>query len=115
MRVSGSTTAFGRLPWPQMPAQFHPEPRRDVRRAVQSPDTDKPFFEKRTEPPRAAADRLPASTTATKVDIASRRSIGASSIFWKGRSRFSHMERKFGRPQLTNHARRQVHEHPENE
>ena len=56
MRALGSRTVFGRLPWPQAPAlaQFHPEPRRDVRRAVQSPDTDKPFFEKRTEPPRAA-------------------------------------------------------------
>jgi DNA-binding winged helix-turn-helix (wHTH) protein len=56
MRASGSTTAFGRLPWPQAPAlaQFHPEPGRDVRRAVPSPDTDKPFFEKRTEPAGAA-------------------------------------------------------------
>jgi DNA-binding winged helix-turn-helix (wHTH) protein len=55
MRASGSTTAFGRLPWPQAsPAQFHPEPGLDVRRAVQTPDTDRPFFEKRTEPTGAA-------------------------------------------------------------
>ena len=52
MRASGSTTAFGRLPGPQPSAlaQFHPEPGLDVSRAVQSPDTYKPFFEKRTEP-----------------------------------------------------------------
>ena len=32
MRASGSTAAFGRLPWPQGPAlaQFHPEPEFDV-------------------------------------------------------------------------------------
>ena len=56
MRASGSTTVFGRLPWPQAPAlaQFHPEPGLDASRAVQNPDTDKPFFEKRTEPARAA-------------------------------------------------------------
>ena len=56
MRASGSTTTFGRLPWPQAPAlaQFRGEPGRDVRRAVQSPDADKPFFPKRNEPARAA-------------------------------------------------------------
>jgi DNA-binding winged helix-turn-helix (wHTH) protein len=56
MRASGSNTAFGRLPWAQAPAvpEFHPEPRLDVRGAVQNPDTDKPFFEKRTEPAGAA-------------------------------------------------------------
>jgi DNA-binding winged helix-turn-helix (wHTH) protein len=60
MRGSGPTTAFGRLPWPQSPAlaQFHLGPGLDVRRAVQSavqsPDTDKPCFEKRTEPVDAA-------------------------------------------------------------
>ena len=56
MRASGPTTAFGRLPWPQSPAlaQFHPGPGLDVRRAVQSPDRDKPCFEKRTEPVDAA-------------------------------------------------------------
>jgi DNA-binding winged helix-turn-helix (wHTH) protein len=55
MRASGSTTAFERLPWPRTPAlaQFHPEPRREVRRAFQTQDTEKPFVEKRTEPASA--------------------------------------------------------------
>ena len=39
-----STAAFGRL------KQFDPEPALNVRRAVQSPDAARPFFEKRTEP-----------------------------------------------------------------
>src|SRR3984893_11142337 len=56
MRGSRPTTAFGRSPWPQSPAlaQFHPGPGLDVRRAVRSPDTDEPCFEKRTEPVDAA-------------------------------------------------------------
>jgi DNA-binding winged helix-turn-helix (wHTH) protein len=54
MRESGSNTAFERLPWPQAPAKFYPEPAPDVRRAVQTPDTDKPFFAIPTEPARAA-------------------------------------------------------------
>ena len=56
MRAPGSTTAFGRLPWPQAPAvaQFHTNPGLDVRRAVQSPYTDKPFFATRAEPAGAA-------------------------------------------------------------
>jgi DNA-binding winged helix-turn-helix (wHTH) protein len=56
MRASGSTAVFKRLPWPQAPAlaQFHPKPELDVRRAVQSPDTDKPFFAKQTKPACAA-------------------------------------------------------------
>jgi DNA-binding winged helix-turn-helix (wHTH) protein len=56
MRASASTTAFGRLHWSQAPAltQFHTEPGVDERRAVQTPDTDEPFFAKRTEPARAA-------------------------------------------------------------
>jgi len=43
------------LPWTQAKelAQFHPEPGLDLRGAVQSPDVDKSFFRKRTEP-RAA-------------------------------------------------------------
>jgi DNA-binding winged helix-turn-helix (wHTH) protein len=62
MDASRSTTVFGRLRWPQAAAlaQFHPEPGRDVRRAVQNvrpavqiPDTDEPFFAKRNEPVRA--------------------------------------------------------------
>jgi DNA-binding winged helix-turn-helix (wHTH) protein len=56
MRASESTAAYGRLPWPQTPAlpQFHSEPRPDERDAVQTPNTDKSFFAKRTEPARAA-------------------------------------------------------------
>ena len=44
MRASGSTTAFGRLPWVQAPAPAR----------AQNPDTDKPFLAKRTEPAGAA-------------------------------------------------------------
>src|SRR5215470_10719896 len=60
MRASGSTTAFERLPWPQTPglSQFRPEPRRDVRRAFQTPDTEKPFFERRTGPAGAASTEI---------------------------------------------------------
>jgi DNA-binding winged helix-turn-helix (wHTH) protein len=56
MRASGSNTSFGRLPWAQAPAvaEFHSEPGLDVIGAVQNPDTEKPFFEKRTEPAGAA-------------------------------------------------------------
>jgi DNA-binding winged helix-turn-helix (wHTH) protein len=52
MRASVSNTAFGRLPWAQAPAvaEFHPEPRLDVGSVVQNTNTDKPLFEKRTEP-----------------------------------------------------------------
>jgi len=35
-------------------AQFHPEPGLEARRAVQSSNTNKPFFEKQTEPAGAA-------------------------------------------------------------
>ena len=60
MRASASTTDFGRLHWPQAPAlaQFHPEPGVDERRAVQSPDMDKPLFAKRTEPARVTPTEL---------------------------------------------------------
>jgi len=60
MRASGSTAAFGRLPWPQAPAlaQFHPKPGLDVRRAVQSAVTHKPLFANRTEPGRAAPTEI---------------------------------------------------------
>jgi len=52
MRASASITASERLPWTQAPApaRFRPEPGRDVRRS----DTDKPSFERRTEPDGAA-------------------------------------------------------------
>jgi len=58
MRAPASTTVFGRLPWPQVPAlaQFHLEPRLDLKQVVQNPDTNNPFFEKRTEPARAATE-----------------------------------------------------------
>ena len=57
MRESGSNTAFERVPWPRAPAlaKLHPEPGPHVRRAVQSPDTGKPFFAIRTEPARATS------------------------------------------------------------
>ena len=42
MRALGSTVDFGSL------AQFHPESGVDARRTVQNPDSDKPFFGKRT-------------------------------------------------------------------
>jgi DNA-binding winged helix-turn-helix (wHTH) protein len=53
--ASGSTTTFGRLPWPQAPAlaQFHPEPGLDVRRASQSTDTERPVVANQTEPASA--------------------------------------------------------------
>jgi DNA-binding winged helix-turn-helix (wHTH) protein len=54
MRASASSTVSDTLPWPQPPAQFHPEPRLDARRPVQSQETDKPLFAKRTEPAGAA-------------------------------------------------------------
>jgi DNA-binding response OmpR family regulator len=56
MGVSASTMVFERLPSPKTAAltQFDPEPRLGVRRAVQSPDFSKPFFERRTEPARTA-------------------------------------------------------------
>jgi DNA-binding winged helix-turn-helix (wHTH) protein len=51
MSASRSTTAFGHLPSPQALAlaHFQPELGLDARHAVRSPDTDKPFFESRTE------------------------------------------------------------------
>jgi len=60
MRATGSNTSFGRVPRPDVPARFLPEPGLDLRRTVQSPDTDKPLFEKRTEP---------ASATPTEVSF----------------------------------------------
>jgi DNA-binding winged helix-turn-helix (wHTH) protein len=49
-------TIFGRLAWPQAQAlvRFHSEPRLNLIGNVQSPDADKPFFAKRTEPAHAA-------------------------------------------------------------
>ena len=60
MRASGSTAAFARLPWPQASAlaQFHPEPGLDKRRALQGPDTYRPFFEKRAEAAGAASTEV---------------------------------------------------------
>src|SRR5262245_12322808 len=56
MRASGSTTGFGRLPWPQTSAlpQYHPEPSLDARRDVQAPDRGTRFFETQTKPPTDA-------------------------------------------------------------
>jgi DNA-binding winged helix-turn-helix (wHTH) protein len=50
MRTSVSTTAFQHLPWTPGLAQFRPKPGPGVRRAVQSADMGKAFFENRTEP-----------------------------------------------------------------
>ena len=50
MRATGSNTAFGRWSRHDVQARFHPEPVLDLRPAVQSPDTDTPFFGKQTEP-----------------------------------------------------------------
>jgi DNA-binding winged helix-turn-helix (wHTH) protein len=60
MRASESTTAYGRSPWAQTPAlaQFYSEPRPDERHAIQTPDTDKPFFATRTEPTRAVSTEV---------------------------------------------------------
>jgi DNA-binding winged helix-turn-helix (wHTH) protein len=54
--ASGSTVVAGTLPWPQAPAltQFHPEPGLHLGRAVQTPDAEKPFFAKRSEPDHVA-------------------------------------------------------------
>jgi len=51
MRASASTTASGRLHWPQARAlaQFHPEPGFDVKHLDQRQNTDKPFSQKRRE------------------------------------------------------------------
>jgi len=56
MRATESNTAFGRVLRADMPAlaKFQPEPKLDLRRVLESPDTDKPLFEKRSEPASAA-------------------------------------------------------------
>src|SRR5215469_2449813 len=55
MPASESTTAFGRLRWSRRPAltQLHADSGLDVRRGVQNPDTDEPFFKRRPEPAAA--------------------------------------------------------------
>ena len=60
MRASASDTSLGRLPSPQTPplTHFHSEPRPDDKHAVQTLDTDKPFFAKRTQPTRAASTEV---------------------------------------------------------
>jgi DNA-binding winged helix-turn-helix (wHTH) protein len=59
MGASGSTTAFEHFPLPEMETlrHFSPGQRPGARRAVQSPD-DKPFFERRIEPVRAAPTEI---------------------------------------------------------
>jgi DNA-binding winged helix-turn-helix (wHTH) protein len=56
MGESGPSAIFGLMHRPQAAglAQFHSEPRPDLTGAVQRPDAEKPFFAKRTTPPRAA-------------------------------------------------------------
>jgi len=58
MRATGSNTAFGRWSRHDVQARFHPEPVLDLRPAVQSPDTDTPFFGKRTEPAGATPTKV---------------------------------------------------------
>ena len=58
MRATESNTAFGRLSRHDVQARFHPEPMLDLRPAVQSPDTDTPFFGKRTEPAGATPTQV---------------------------------------------------------
>jgi DNA-binding winged helix-turn-helix (wHTH) protein len=55
MGVLGWTTVFERLPWSKTAGltQFDPEPRVGARRAVQSPNSGKPLFERRTKLDRA--------------------------------------------------------------
>jgi DNA-binding winged helix-turn-helix (wHTH) protein len=57
MRLSRSTSAFPRLNWPQgrARAQFHPEPRVDVKRSNQRTGACKPISGKRIEPAGAAS------------------------------------------------------------
>ena len=52
MRASGSTAAFGGL------AQFDPESGRDVERAVQTSNADKPFSDKRARSAGAAPAKV---------------------------------------------------------
>jgi len=60
MRASRPTTALRSLPWFRASrlTQFHPEPRLDARRAVQTPRTDNPLFGKRTEPAAVAPSEI---------------------------------------------------------
>ena len=53
-----STTVFERLPRPESaaPVQLRPEPRRDVRRDLETPEDDRSFLAKRTEPGRASTE-----------------------------------------------------------
>ena len=77
MRVSASTTALALSPAAQAPAvaQFHSEPRADVARAAQSPDTDKPLFERRTQP---------AGTVPTEVSFGSFRLLPEQFLLLEG-------------------------------
>jgi len=58
MSATGSNTSFGRVPRPDVLAQFHPESALDLRRALQGPDTDKPFLGKGTEPAGATPTEI---------------------------------------------------------
>jgi len=60
MHASASTNAFGRLPSSEVSelVKFHPEPQLYMRGAVQNPDADTPFSEKRAEAARAAATEV---------------------------------------------------------
>ena len=77
MRASRSTTALRPLPWFQAlrVTQFHPEPRLDVRHAVQTNHTADPFFGKRTEP---------AGATPTEISFGSFRLLPAQFLLLEG-------------------------------
>src|SRR5262249_22224694 len=53
-------TFLGRLPSPRTPAltHFNSQPRPEEKHAVQTQETDKPFFAKRTQPTRAASTQV---------------------------------------------------------
>jgi DNA-binding winged helix-turn-helix (wHTH) protein len=58
MRALAATTALRPLPWRQAPSQFGAKTDLDARRDVQSPDTDKPSSEKRSEPAGAVPTEI---------------------------------------------------------
>jgi DNA-binding winged helix-turn-helix (wHTH) protein len=60
MHASGPAIAFGNTLWPQAPgrSQIESSHTLDARGAIQSPDTDEAFVEKRTESPGVTAKKV---------------------------------------------------------
>jgi DNA-binding winged helix-turn-helix (wHTH) protein len=77
MRALASTTALERSPWRQAraPGQFQPQPRSEARRDVQSPDREKPSFDRRTEP---------AGPTPTEISFGSFRLLPGQFLLLEG-------------------------------